>query len=330
MGIDKGAHGGLQSGRYEQAWKPGTERLIDYRDRVSVMIWVVLMGLVAQRFLQFPTRVLDETLLGSPVTLMITANTLLGALLAALVATGTEAVVRAHPRIQLAGLALRDRFSASALALNSGQQLSSAAGQQWRGDRFGLGGHWVFWALPIALIVVVILLLPVAPTGAYWLAGLVLTGLALGASMAGLYFTIDPFARGYRRARLGLNALTYAIALLLFLVVYRTRVRSLVSATEITLVSSLLALELLRGSERPLALVGLYAGITGLILGQATWALNYWRLDSLTGGLVLLLLFYNVVGLAQNAIQGPIRRRVLIEHVLLTILGLALIWEFAP
>lgn len=330
MGIDRAAHGALQSGRYEQAWKPGTEQLIDYRDRVSVMIWVVLMGLVAQRFLQFPTYVLDETLLGSPVTLTITANTLLGALLAALVATGTEAVVRAHPRIQLAGLVRQDRFPASALALNSGQQLSPAAGQQWRGDRFGLGAHWVFWALPIALIVVVILLLPVAPTGAYWLAGLVLTGLALGAIMAGLYFTIDPFARGYRRARLGLNALTYAIALLLFLVVYRTRVRSLVSATEITLVSSLLALELLRGSERPLALVGLYAGIAGVILGQATWALNYWRLDSLTGGLVLLLLFYNVVGLAQNAIQGPIRRRVLIEHVLLSIVGLALIWEFAP
>jgi hypothetical protein len=96
------------------------------------------------------------------------------------------------------------------------------------------------------------------------------------------------------------------------------------------LVSSLLALELLRGSERPLSLVALYAVITGLILGQATWALNYWRLDSLTGGLVLLLLFYNVVGLAQSAIQGPIRRRILIEHILLTIVGLALIWELAP
>lgn len=304
--------------------------LVDYRDRVSVMIWVVLMGLAAQRFLEFPTRVLDETLLGSPVTLPITAATILGALLAALVAVGTEAVVRAHPRIQLAGIAGWDTFPTTDLTSSSGPQASSAVSQQWRGDRSGLGGHWAYWALPIALIIVSVLLMPVAPTSTYWVAGLILTGIALGVSMAGLYFTIDPFARGYRRARLGLNALTYAVALVLFLVVYRTRVRSLVSATEITLVSGLLALELLRGSERPLALVALYSGITGLILGQATWALNYWRLDSLTGGLVLLLLFYNVVGISQNAIQGPIRRRVLIEHALLTIVGLALIWELAP
>ncbi len=294
------------------------------------MIWVVLMGLAAQRFLQVPTRIFEGTLLGSPLTLTITANTILGALLAALVATGTEAVVRAHPRLQIAGLDPWDRIPASTLVYAGGQPIPPATLQQWRGSRFGLGGHWVFWALPVALIVVAVLILPVAPTSTYWLAGLVITGIALGVCMAGLYFTIDPFATGYRRARLGLNALTYAVALLLFLVVYRTRVRSLVSASEVMLVSSLLTLELLRGSERPLSLVALYAVITGLILGQATWALNYWRLDSLTGGLVLLLLFYNVVGLAQSAIQGPIRRRILIEHILLTVVGLALIWELAP
>jgi intracellular septation protein A len=129
---------------------------------------------------------------------------------------------------------------------------------------------------------------------------------------------------------LGLNALTYVAALLLFLVVYRTRMRSIISATEVMLVSSLLALELLRGSERPTRLIGLYAGIAGLVLGQATWALNYWRLDSLTGGLVLLLLFYNIVGLSQNALQGRIRRRVVVEYGLISIAALALMWEFAP
>jgi hypothetical protein len=191
-------------------------------------------------------------------------------------------------------------------------------------------GHWVFWSLPIALVIVALLLLPVAPTRLYWLLGLLLTGLALGLSLAGLYHTIDPFAPGYRRARLGMNALTYGVALLLFLVVYRTRVRSIISATEIMLLSGLLALELLRGSERPTFLVTLYAGITGLVLGQATWALNYWRLDSLSGGLILLLLFYNIVGLAQHALQGRISRRIVLEFGLITIAALALIWELTP
>jgi hypothetical protein len=254
------------------------------------------MGLAVQRLLVLPVRSVTTIVLGSPITFTLTTNTILGLLLAGLVASGAEAVVRAHPR--------------------------SHAGP--------LRHHWVYWSLPVALIIVALLQLAVAPSRLYWLLGLILTGIALGLSLAGIYYTADPFAPGYRRARLGMNALTYCVALILFLVVYRSRVRSIISATEVMLISGLLALELLRGSERPASLITLYAAIAGLVLGQATWALNYWRLDSLTGGLVLLLLFYDVVGLSQHAVQGHINRRVLLEYGLITIAALALMWEFAP
>jgi hypothetical protein len=280
--------------------------LVDYRDRASVLVWVVLMGLVAQKLLDVPARSFTTLVLGSPITLTLTGTTIIGALLAGLAATGTEAVVRAHPRSQFSPF---DRLAARGTAL---------------------ANHWIYWALPIALVIVAVLLLPLAPSHLYWFAGLIATGMLLGLSAAGIYYTVDPFVTGYRRARLGLNALTYGITLVLFLVVYRTRIRSIVSATEVTLLSSLLALELLRGSERPVAWVALYAGITGLVLGEATWALNYWRLDSLTGGLLLLLLFYNVVGLAQHALQGRMSRRVLLEFGLISLTTMALIWEFAP
>jgi hypothetical protein len=243
-------------------------------------------------------------ILGSPITVTITSSTVLGILLAALVATGTEAVIRSHPR-------------SHELLVPGGRLLAA-------------GRHWAYWALPVAVVIVALLLLPVTPSRFYWLAGLAVTGVSLGLSLAGCYYTLDPFATGYRRARIGMNALTYAVALALFLVVYRTRTRSIVSATEVMLVSSLLALELLRGSARPLSLIAVYAGICGLLLGEATWALNYWRLDSLTGGLILLLMFYNVVGLGQNALQGRVSRRLLIEYFLITVAAAALIWEFAP
>jgi hypothetical protein len=270
--------------------------LLDYRDRASVLIWVVLMGLAAQRLLALPTIVVAGGVLGSPVAITVTTNTMLGLILAGLAASGAEASVRAHP------------------LSHSGES----------------GAHWLAWGVPVALIGVAVFLLPVAPSRLYWLVGLILTGSALGLSLAGIYYTMDPFATGYRRARLGMNALTYGIALVLYLVVYRTRARSIVSATEIMFISGLLALELLRGSQRPTMSVALYAVITGLVLGQATWVLNYMRLQSLTGGLVLLLIFYNVVGLSQNAIQGRIGRRVAIEYGLISIAALALIWEFAP
>ncbi len=77
-------------------------------------------------------------------------------------------------------------------------------------------------------------------------------------------------------------------------------------------------------------MVAIYSAITGLVLGQATWALNYWRLDSLTGGLVLLVLFYDVVGLSQYGLQGTIKRRIVLEYAPITITAMALIWEFAP
>jgi len=301
--------------------------LVDYRDRASVLVWVVLMGLAAQHFLTLPVRAFTTTFFGSPITFSLTANTVLGVLLAGLVASGTEAVVLAHPRSQLELPQLtRSRVGAG---YYSSSRLTDL-GNTWDGTSVSVRNHWVFWGAPIAVITVAVLLLPSAPSLVYWLLGLILTGAALGFSMAGIFHTIDPFQAGYRRARLGMNALTYATALVLFLVVYRTRVRSVVSATEVLAVSSLLALELLRGSERPTVLVALYAGVVGLILGQATWALNYWRLDSLTGGMVLLVLFYNVVGLSQHALQGGIRRRVLVEYGLITVAAMALIWEFAP
>ena len=55
-----------------------------------------------------------------------------------------------------------------------------------------------------------------------------------------------------------------------------------------------------------------------------------WLLLPYAAGLVLLVLFYNVVGLAQNALRGRIGRRILLEYGLITIAAMALIWEFAP
>ena len=294
------------------------------------MIWVVLIGLAAQRFLVLPERSIAAEVLGSPITLTITTNTILAVLLTGLVATGVEAIVRAHPKAdrELAP-AQQLRQRQESLASRATPARASGLTPQER-EELVLRSHWVYWGAPIALVLVAVFLLPVAPSSVYWVLGLIGTGIALGLAVAGIYYTIDPFQTGYRRARLGMNALTYALALVLFLVVYRTRVRSIVSATEVLLVSSLLALELLRGSARPTIMVALYAGITGLVLGQATWALNYWRLDSLTGGLVLLVLFYDVVGLSQHGLQGTVKRRIVVEYVLITIAAMALIWRFAP
>ena len=58
--------------------------------------------------------------------------------------------------------------------------------------------------------------------------------------------------------------------------------------------------------------------------------MNYWQLPSLTGGFLMLLMFYLLVGLAQQGIAGAWRRIVVLEFLVIGVVGLFLIWQFAP
>jgi hypothetical protein len=270
--------------------------MVDYRDRISVAVWVVLLGLTAALLVKIPSTTLVWIAFGSPLSIELSAGTILGALLVALAASGAESVVRAHPLAR--------------------------AGR--------LRNRWIFWALPCAVVAVAALLLPASPTRLNWLAGLGVTAVALAATLAATYHAIDSEASVHRPARIALNLLTYGTVLLLFLVVYRQRARSLLSATLIVGITTLLALELLRGSGRPLRPVALHALLVGVVLGEATWALNYWRIPGLTGGLLLLLGFYLLVGLANQGLQRRLTRRVLLEFAAVAAVSLALILLVAP
>ncbi len=92
----------------------------------------------------------------------------------------------------------------------------------------------------------------------------------------------------------------------------------------------LLAVELLRSTTSDVKMVLGYGMIVGLILGEVTWALNYWLLANLTGGLLLLLIFYLLTGLAQQGIQGRLNRRVLIEFGVFATVAIVLIVAVGP
>jgi hypothetical protein len=126
------------------------------------------------------------------------------------------------------------------------------------------------------------------------------------------------------------DALAYGSALLLFLFVYQMRTRSLLSGTLVAFTAMLLAVEILRTVTEGPSIALTYGGIVGLVLGQVTWALNYWRLPGLTGGLLLLLAFYLLVGIAQQGLQGRLNRRVLLEFGIFALVALILIALVGP
>ncbi len=277
-------------------------------ERASVFVSLIVLGLAFLPEIELPTRTFSFHMLGSLASIQLSVTWLMAALLASLACTGTDSLVRSHPLVR------------------------------WGKSRY----TFTFWALPGLSVVAATLLLPLAsndtallrrsaaPFRPYWLGGLALTALLLLLIAVAQYHTVDPTDPGYRLARLALNIFVYIVALGLFTLIYGSKARSLLSATTMAAVGSLLALELLRGVHPNLRLTGLYALITGLALGEITWALNYWTVGRLTGGLLLLLVFYLVTGLSREGLLRKLNRRVLVEFALVALVGVGLIIKYRP
>jgi hypothetical protein len=267
-----------------------------YRERASVLATLVVLGLIIVAFLQVPTWSYSLTVLGSPLSVNVTQTALVAALLVGITCAGTDAIVRSHPTAEL----IEARYS------------------------------FVTWTLPALTVLLAAVLLPRTPTLLYQLIGLVLTGLVLTLVISAEYYTVDSADRRYLAARLSLNAWAYLVALVLFVLIYSAKARSLLSATGVTVVSTLLALEFLRSAGRGFGRTALYAAIAGLCTGEIIWAMNYWRISGVTGGLILLLGFYVATGLANQQLQGRLNRRVLIEYGAVALIGLAVLLRFGP
>jgi hypothetical protein len=272
------------------------KREIPCYERASVFISLIVLGLAFLPKIELPTRTFSFHVLGSLASIRLSVTWLMAALLASLACTGTDSLIRSHPLVRRG----ENRYT------------------------------FAFWTLPGLSVVAATLLLPLAPNKTYWLVGLALTALLLLLIAVGQYHTVDPTHPRYRLARLALNILVYLVALGLFTLIYGSKARSLLSATTTAAVSSLLALELLRGVHHNLRLTGLYALIAGLAVGEVTWALNYWPVGRLTGGLILLLIFYLVTGLSREGLLRRLNRRALIEFALVALVALGLIIKYRP
>jgi hypothetical protein len=109
------------------------------------------------------------------------------------------------------------------------------------------------------------------------------------------------------------------MAFVLFVLIYQTRTRSLVTATLTLVTAALLALDLLSVADVPVGRMLPFAGIVGLIIGESTWALNYWQIDAWVGGLLLLLIFYVVINVAHQHLLDRLSLSTLFEFAAVTV-----------
>jgi hypothetical protein len=129
------------------------------------------------------------------------------------------------------------------------------------------------------------------------------------------HYALDRNPAVSQRAQLVLQAIGYLLAFGVFSAVYFARYRTLYSATLIGGSATLLAYALLVYTARANAFT--VAVLVGLILAEATWALNYWATTFLIAGTLLLLIFYIAVSLLQHQATGRMQRRILVEYSLL-------------
>lgn len=267
----------------------------DFRDRISIAVWGIALTLAVSAVVTLPGRGASIALTSRSLVLPVAVSSLVPVFLALLSGSGTEALIRAHP---LAG----------------------------RGEL-----RWTarFWALPVALTLIAAVVLPRLPSMLYWALGIVMFAAILSGVMVALYFSLDPDSVGYRRARAVLNLTCYAIALLLFLLIPATWSEV---GRSLTLggVAALLALELLRGTEGRPRSVALYAFVVGVVVAQVAWALLLTGLSALSTSLLLLLLFYLLVGLAWQTLLDRLTRRVVMEFAVVGAIGLLIVLVLAP
>lgn len=264
-------------------------------DRLGITVSLVTLGLALSLLIPLPPLEYPLIVLGSELTLRFSGPAQLAAILTPLVWGGVDAIMRSHPLVH-------DRHLAYTVT---------------------------FWVLPSLVILASVILLQDLRWWGHQIMLIGFTGLALSVLIVSQYRSIDSSEGCYRAARLVLNAMAYVASLVLFTALYGSRVRSVVSATGVLVASSMFALELLRNTQGPIGRTWLYAILTGILMGELTWALNYCSIDGRVGGALLLLAFYTLTGLVQQYLWGSLTRRVVLEFGAVCTLGLAALAAFS-
>ena len=212
-------------------------------------------------------------------------------LLAGLVALGTDALVRTHPRSPF------KRLDDTALYL----------------------------FVPVLLTLSLGLFLEEAVTG-YWslLAGLG-AAIPFAIVLQAEYNSVDRRLRAYGGARLVLNIATYVIAFLFYAAIYDFDLSLAAVTFACGIVSVLLAIEILREEALDTPRTLLYAVAIGILLSEAALAMYFLPLEGALAAIFLLLAFYLMTGLMHNYLADRLSLRTVGEFSGIALLGLLIV-----
>jgi hypothetical protein len=264
------------------------------RDRLSLVLGGAALGFTLSKVVQLPTQQFGLQVLGSPLGVNLSTSWLMTLFVVGLVVAGVQSLLDVHP-------------------LATG--------------RIKMVVHWI---LPAITALMAGALLAQIQQLLVWVPVMVSAVILLGLVTVNEYRSVDPAAAGRASSQILVAAFAYSLALAFLTVLYGARLRTLVAAPVAFVVSGLLAARLLWATVRRPQKILSYAAVIGLVIAQSGWALGYWSLPPLSGGTILLLLFYVLTGLAQSAWQPIPGRRALVEYSLTTLLAAIVVLILGP
>lgn len=262
--------------------------------RLMLVLSLVLLGLALLLTIKWPSYTLHLMAFRSPLTLNLSLVWPLVGLLTVVMALGMAFIFRQHPSMR-------------------GRPLLELM---------------VLWPLPALIVSLAALLLQRISSGVLWAGGIAFMGLILYLLLHLECQLVGRPPGESQWAEWTIHLLAYLLALTYFALISQAGLRTLLSAPAILLVGGLLAVRLLHGAAPDRREVGICALAIGLVLGEATWALNYWPGRSIVGGVLLLLIFYLLIGLARQGLQHRLTWSALLEYGIVALLGLGLLLRF--
>jgi hypothetical protein len=179
--------------------------------------------------------------------------------------------------------------------------------------------------LPTLLALAAGLFLEDAVSGYWAIPGVVVAAGLMGAILYAEHLSIDGDSPAFASARFVLNLGTYLTAFAFYAVVYSFDVSLVPAAVSVGLISFLLAVEILREAEADPVRALVFAGVVGLIVAEARWALYFLPLESYLAAVFLLLVFYLTSGLVQHHLNDDLSQPVVSEFAAITLLGFLIV-----
>lgn len=258
-------------------------------ERLSMVVSLTLIGLALYFVIEFPTRLVELTIFGSPVEIVASTRALMVVLLGGLAFTGAGAVVHAHPRQRT--------------------------------------GYIVpFWVNAMLLVILATLLLAQLGGALAWAIGLGGTGVLLWFTILAEYRAIDPISHRLNWATLWSQGMSYALMLIFSILIFQANMATPLKVLGLATLSGFQAASIFKlyAAGKPYRLFGL---LVALSLGQLAWVWNYFPVSPIQVGLLMLLVFYVLCGLIITHLNNALAlsKRVVIEYATVVVVGLILI-----